>query len=333
MIKLALAFTMTVAGLVHAADNSIDSIPRSEAISKMLGISEQLSHSETADVAAAISNKRLSKERLQSLLYDQVKPIREPIHLSTNLLSDPGIVKVTPTRPTTVSFFQRGNKKLKVLGTNIKQSENPRFQVKRITGLEYAYEFSTNVLDGWTTVDFFFEGFPNSIPIKIVAGTEYHSSAQAILFDDNDFVPNGSNSAQSRTSNADSASSTTNEAAEISRLLHTYAAYGKPPASSNKTDVEFFRSTSMSMPHVNVVKSTLGNEEYYLVRTNGRLRSPDYEFAEPAPTASEDIWVYAIPKRNVTNLIDISYHSGTHLLLFKEVDAVGLNTDIETQLR
>ena len=329
---LLIAFTFNA----HAADSIIGNITKAEAIKHILGGDTILKIDEELDITEQLLESQKAKDVIASKIYDSVEIVRAPIFFSTDPSSEPAEIYVTQTRPTTISFFRQGGETLPIIHhQNASKNDNKiteRFGVKEIESLPHAFAFTTSVTSGSTTVDFFFKDLNYSIPMKLVAGKKYHSSAQAILIDSAPIFKKQQNSSVSGTDNdiqlnIDDGVSTKNT---LRQKMFLYANYSKKPPTNefNPVSVEFFNSTSYTQPIVDAILIVENGQKMFLIYTNGQLRSPDFKVSEPSNKPTETIWVYAILESDVPNLISIVYGGGTHLVSLEVQNSLGLDRSV-----
>ena len=339
--KITSILLLSVSSITFAADgDAIDQISRKDAINYILSPENVLSEEEQIYITDEVLRSTEASQRGSSRIYDNVEPVRAPIFFDTSPSSEPAVIYVTPSRPTTISFFKQGGETLPVVNYQEQKLEQspqagPRFEVMPIEEVPHAYTFKTSLIVGETSVDFFFKGLNYSIPFKIVAGRKYHSSAQAIMIDSDPMFKkaNGTNDDSNKSEHGDIALNGDISTKNVLRQqMFMYANFQqKPPRSAYKNvNVEFFSSSSHAQPIVDAILTTIEGRKMFLIYTNGHLRSPDFQASEPSNTPSETIWVYAVPEEDVPNLISIVYAGGTHLLSLEVSQSLGLNRSVTT---
>lgn len=311
---------LTTSLYAAGGDGEYRELSKEQAIDLIMQDTSGLTQSEKVDIAKRSVQQQLEDEQLDSLINDQVVPIREPIFISSNPSAKASNIFVARSRPTTITFFKQGGVPLRVIDFKIQEPEgNPRFKVQPIKTIENAYNFSTTRLDGSTMVDFFFEDVPYSIPIRLIAGFKYHSSSQAVLIDDT--AP----SQKVTDENQELIAAGGEPELTLKKIMYIFANYGEAPKGSSTVQAKFYSSSQIAQPSINVVKTKIGDQMMYLIRTTGLIRHPDYIASEPAAIVSDPIWVYAIPSSKTFNMLTLSYKGGNHLVTLEE-DGYGLHS-------
>lgn len=336
MKKILILATLSATSQIGHSAEGVGEIPKAEAIKYILSPETILTEQEQLDISGIIMKQQEVEAATMSYMYDDVEPVRQPIFFDSSPSSEPATILVTPSRPTTITFFKQGGEKLKVTKVQKQLVSTPgsqsRFDVTQITGMEHAYSFKTTVRRGTTTVDFFFDGIDYAIPIQLEAGKKYHSSAQAILIDSdpvfNKKSENSSNSSHSSSMSSDlGQDNSALTEGSLRQIMYLYANYQQKPPRKQYQEVEvtYFSETTFEQPKVTAILSTIEGSKMFLLYTNGILRSPSFLASEPSNKPNERIYVYAIPEEDVTNLISIAYGGGTHLISLTPKNSLGLD--------
>ncbi|MEL0638805.1 DotH/IcmK family type IV secretion protein [Marinomonas sp. TI.3.20] len=246
---------------------------------------------------------RIESESLVSSAYDNVTPITTPIYINMDGTGPMPVIKVTPTRPTTIAFLTEDGKPVPV-GTPITKDpvkgETARFSVSKVSDLAHVYEFSTNVYKGETTMDLYFQNSTFPVTIKVVAGTEYHAGAKAIVLE-------SSSSVQDMPRSEKDINKTSGSGAKMSQILSTLANTRTPPKNSTLLDIEGITPGVIKRPMLKIYRSRIEGETFLLFLTNGQLQRPDYIESMPSITVRNRLWAYAVPIENKKDIISITY--------------------------
>ncbi|MFT2111944.1 DotH/IcmK family type IV secretion protein [Marinomonas sp. 2405UD68-3] len=337
----AITFTsFNLASLALAADESPKIPFNIEDVSRNVMLTNQGPViSDPVRVEATLSQLRqhkVNKDQILSNAFDNVTPIRQPIFISTDPSAELAEIYVTQSKPTTIAFLTEDGKPFPVTSFITKSMDSQvynsgptekseqkatnctRFCIQDMANSSHILQFLTNVGTGWTTVDLVLEGIPYPISVKLVAGLKYHTSSQAIIVSDNDL---NSNVAENQ------------EPTSLIRVLSTLANYGTiPDGSRGKTvynkeyakalvkesasrglKLEYMSPERFKRPLAKIYKTRIDGVTYYLLRTTGVLKSPEFIESAPSVSIAQRVWAYAIPAENLNNILSINYAGGNHI--------------------
>lgn len=255
-----------------------------------------------------LQSHRVENESLLSEAYDNVTPIRDPIFIYMDGQGDLPVIKVTPTRPTTIAFLREDGEPV-LIGTpvtkDVGEEGGPRFSVSPVSQLEHVYKFETTVYKGETTVDLYFKDATFPITVKVVAGMEYHASAKAIVLDESRLI-------DERFESGGAVKNITGHTQDLSEALSTLVNSDTPPKHSTEISLIAITPGLIKRPAVRLWRSKVGDQYYYLFKTPGYLNKPNFIESMPSISVSNRKWAYAVPTDNLNNIISITYSGVNH---------------------
>lgn len=292
-------------------------------------------------ILSELKATRKNKDTLTSHALDDVLPVREPLYISLDPSVTPAEIFVTRTRSTTIAFLDENGAPQKItqivgstpsstFSTESAAAEGDgganaatavacvRFCAETMANADHIVRFVTQAEVGWTTFDILFEGVPYPITVTVKAGRKYHNSAQAIVVNNTDML-NDEQAPQ--------------DSLSLRKVLTTLANYGTIPnsdrrntnflnekgsdlvneRSSRGVELEYMSPDIFRRPLVKLYKTTIEGKVYYLMRTSGTLRSPEYTESAPSISIARRMWAYAIPESELNNIISINYGGGNHI--------------------
>lgn len=280
-----------------------------------------------------------NRDELTSRALDDVIPVREPLYISLDPSVTPAEVLVTRTRATTIAFLDEKGAPQKInsivgarqIDTATSPAEGgnsegagqqattcARFCANTMPNADHIVQFETTAETGWNTFDILFEGVPYPISVTVKAGRKYHNAAQAIVVNNVEAFSN---------------TETQEESVSIRKILTTLANYGTLPGSQRRNtdflnkkedqlvnerasrgiELEYMSPDNFRRPMVKLYKTRISGKVYYLLRTSGTLRSPEFTESAPSISIARRMWAYAIPEKDLNNIISINYGGGNHI--------------------
>ena len=284
---------------------------------------EELDSLPLVEIVDDVIEDKKSDDKVLSQIYDSVSPVTRTIFLDPENPTEIPVIKTSKSRDSIIPFFEQGMEPLKITGVFIKN--NPvvgegeltnRFEAEKLEDISNGniVRFSTNVLNGWNTVQLSFEGYDQLMALKIVAGEEYDLSSKAVLLN-NSFSAQTDGNVKSTSAHAEIVNYTGNT--DLKRALIEYANSGITPngRSDKQFALEIFQVPSGILPTAVAYKSKIGGKDYILLRSNGILVEPDYTLSQPAKTINENVYAYAIPMRALGSFISIEYQEKRFIYL------------------
>jgi len=294
-MKKILSILLIIVPFSHA-----ETISRDEAIQRILNKETSLDLNEKHTIGEALLHHKIEKDTLtEKLLDENITPIRDLISIYTSPTSEPSVVYLTPTKPTTITFVTKDMQPVSISNImSVDDTDSPRFKNEKVEKTNNIYEFSTTVYKGWTTMDILFEGYPYPIPIKLVAGKEYHMSPIANLIDDEGVIRKTKGGMTKALETIES---------KIDNILIDFANNKSIDENAYEMQVIDYEVTRGLQPKVIAYEYEIDGINYYFVRTNGLLAAPDFEKSQPAATVTEPKTAYMIRADRVMSFIEIYY--------------------------